>query len=82
MPAPITLPDVAAKRPSDSHEYLATLFSVGAKAPNSNAPGMMGAEDIGQFRPMLFHRWIGTKSSSNESRGLGVERTDTSATCR
>jgi hypothetical protein len=43
---------------------------------------MMGAEDIGQFRPMLFHRWIGTKSSSNESRGLGVERTDTSATCR
>jgi len=51
-------------------------------SPASQKLFFMGAEDIGQFRPMWFHRGTESRSRSNESRGLGVDRIDTSATCR
>jgi hypothetical protein len=50
--------------------------------PTSQEISLMSAEDIGQFQPMLLHRGGGIKSRSSESRGLAVERTATSATCK
>ena len=50
-------------------------------SPASQKLFFMGAEDIGQFRPMWSHRGTETRSRPNEFRGLGVERIDTSATC-
>ncbi len=50
--------------------------------PASQKILLMGAEDIGQFQPMLFHWEVGIRSRSSESSGLAVERTATSATCK
>ena len=51
--------------------------------PASQEIVLMGAEDIGQFQPMLFHHLGGMRlSDSSDSSGLVVPRTFTSATCR
>src|SRR5580658_6629258 len=51
--------------------------------PASQEIVSMGAEDIGQFQPMRFHPLSGRRrSDSNDSSGLVVPRTFTSATCR
>ncbi len=51
--------------------------------PSSQESTLMGAEDIGQFQPMLFHSLGGMRrSDSSDSSGLVVARTFTSATCR
>jgi hypothetical protein len=86
MPAPVTLLEVAAEGRSPAVLNVSQRFPLMARqgpAPTLQEIALMGAEDIGQFGPMMVHRWMAVRSSdSNESRGLTVERTLTSATCR
>jgi hypothetical protein len=83
MSAPVTLLEVAAqgRRPAIANVLQRSpLLARQHVVPASQEILWMSAEDIGQFQPMLFHR--GIKSRSSESRGLAVERTATSATCK
>ena len=82
MSAPIALLDAAAQGGGPAVANVFERFPLLTRQdriPASQKITLMGAEDIGQFWPMRFHR---RKSSSSESSGLGVERTATSATCR
>jgi hypothetical protein len=86
MPAPIALPEVAAQDRGPAVANIsqrALLFARQHGFPASQKLALVGAEDIGQFQPMLSHHSMGMRSSdSNDSRGLGVERMATSATRR
>lgn len=85
MSAPITLVKVTAQDRGPAVTNVFERFPLLARqhrVPASEEVALMSAEDIGQFRPMRFHRGSVIKSSSSVSSGLGVERTATSATCR
>ena len=60
-----------------------SLFGGKHGVPAIQKVALMGAEDIGQFQPMLFHSLGGMRrSDSSDSSGLVVPRTFTSATCK
>ena len=85
MSAPVTLLEVATqgRRPAVANVLQRSpLLARQYVVPASQEILLMSAEDIGQFQPMLFHRGIEVRSRSSESRGLAVERTATSATCK
>jgi len=85
MPAPVTLLDVAAQGRSPAVANILQRSPLLARqhvVPASQEILLMSAEDIGQFQPMAFHQGVGIRSRSSESRGLTVERTATSATCK
>jgi len=86
MSAPIALLDATAQSGGPAIANVVERFPLLARQnriPASQKIALMGAEDIGQFGPMRFHLWIGRRSrAGSESRGLTVERTATSATCR
>lgn len=82
MSTPVVLLDAATQGSGPAVANIFKRFPLLARqdrVPASEEIALMGAEDIGQFGPMWFHR---RKSSSSESSGLGVARTATSATCR
>jgi len=85
MPAPIALLEVTAQDRGPAVANVPQrppLLAGQHRVPASPKVLLMSAEDIGQFQPMFFHREDRARSRSSESRGLGVERTATSATCR
>ena len=85
MSALVTLLEVAAqrRRPAVLNVLQRSPLLAGQHVvPARQEILLMSAEDIGQFQPMRFHRGGGSKSRSSESRGLTVERTAMSATCK
>jgi hypothetical protein len=84
--APVALPEMATqgRGPAVANVFQRSPLWAGQHVvPASQEILLMSAEDIGQFQPMIVHRWIAVRSSdSNQSNGLMVERTLTSATCR
>ena len=85
MSAPVTLLEMAAqgRRPAVANILQRSpLLARQHVVPASQEIVLMSAKDIGQFQPMRFHPWGGIRSRSSESRGLAVERTATSATCK
>ena len=85
MSAPVTLLEVAAQNRGPAVANVSQrppLLAGQHRVPASQEILLMSAEDIGQFQPMFFHLGEGTRLRSNESSGLAVERTATSATCK
>ena len=85
MSAPVALVEVAAqdRGPAVTNVPQRPPLRAGQHViPASQKILLMGAEDIGQFQPMISHLTGGTRSRSSESSGLAVVRTATSATCR
>ena len=86
MSAPVALLEVAAQGRSPAVANILQRSPLLARqhvVPASQEILLMSADDIGQFQPMIVHRWMAVRSSdSNESNGLMVERTLTSATCK
>ncbi len=83
MSTPIALVEVTAQDRSPAVTNILDCFPLLARQhriPESQEITLMGAEDIGHFRPTRVHRGIGLKSRSSASSGLGVERMATSAT--
>ena len=86
MSAPIALLEMTAQDRGPAVTNVSQRFPLLARqhgVPASQEIVLMGAEDIGQFQPMLFHHLGGMRwSDSSDSSGLVVARTATSATCR
>src|SRR5580658_4070381 len=86
MSAPVALIEMTAQDRGPAVPNVSKRFPLLARehgVPASQEIVSMGAEDIGQFQPMRFHPLSGRRrSDSNDSSGLVVPRTFTSATCR
>jgi hypothetical protein len=86
MPAPVALIEMTTQDRGPAVPNVSARFPLLARqhgVPASQEIALVGAEDIGQFQPMLFHHFGGMRwSDSSDSSGLIVARTFTSATCR
>jgi hypothetical protein len=86
MPAPIALIEMTTQDRCPAVPNIVECFPLLARehgVPASQEIVLVGAEDIGQFQPMLFHYLAGRRrNDSSDSSGLVVARTFTSATCR
>ncbi len=86
MSAPVALIEMTTQDRGPAVTNVSERFPLLARqhgVPASQEIALMGAEDIGQFQPMLFHPFGGMRrSDSSDSSGLVVARTFTSATCR
>jgi hypothetical protein len=86
MSAPVALIEVTTQGRGPAVANVSERFPVLARKPGVPASQeivLMGAEDIGQFQPMLLHYFGGRRRrDSSDSSGLVTARTFTSATCR